>query len=238
MAAHGISPKVNFVCAAALMISVYILNFRHLLPNDSRNPEGSGRRFEVLKLIKNPFLWIFGIISFGGMGCEGFMNNWTSIYFGETLCVGTQYIRVGLLVFMTAVTCSRFTADWLVRKWGGIVIIRLAGCLIMAGITLMTVFSDLAIAAAGCALVGFGTSAIVPVCFGLVGKFEAVPVAVAITMVASIGFLGFLIMPPLVGFLSGQYSLRAALFLAGVLSFLAAQLVVLTRATVLSGKSR
>ena len=237
LAAQGISPKVNFVCAAALLISVYILNYRNLLPNDSRNTEGSGQRFGVLKLIKDPFLWIFGIISFGGMGCEGIMNNWTSIYFKETLGVRTEYIRVGLLVFMTAVTCSRFTADWFVRKWGGIVIIRLAGCLIMAGFILMTVFSDFAIAAAGCALVGFGTSAIVPVCFGLVGKYGAVPVAVAITMVASIGFLGFLIMPPLAGFISGQYSLRAALFLAGFLAFLAAQLVVLTRATVLSGKS-
>ena len=236
LAVHGISPKINFFCAAALLISIYILNFRHLLPEDPRSADRAGRRFEVLKLLKDPFLWIFGIISFGGMGCEGVMNNWATVYFGESLRVAPRYLRVGLLVFMTAVTCSRFTADRFVRRWGGPSVIRLAGCLIMAGIVLLTAFSDLVIAAAGCALLGFGTSAIVPVCFGLVGKYDAVPVAVAVTVVASIGFFGFLIMPPLVGFLSERYGLRSALFLAGLLSFLAAQLVVLSRAAASSGK--
>jgi len=236
LAVHGISPRVNFFCAAALLILVYMMNFRDLLPDDLRDTDAPTPRIDVSKLIKDPFLWILGIISFGGMGCEGVMNNWMSIYFGENLRAETQYVRVGLLAFMSAVTCCRFTADRFVRKWGGPLIIRLAGCLILAGMIMVTAFSDLAVAATGCALAGFGTSTIVPICFGLVGRHDAVPVAAAITMVAGIGFLGFLIMPPVVGFLSGQCGLRLALLLIGFLAFFTAQLVVLTGTGAISGK--
>ena len=70
-----------------------------------------------------------------------------------------------------------------------------------------------------------GTSVIVPVCYGIAGKYESVPVAVSITMVATVGFLGFLFMPAAVGVLSEYIGLKTAFLLTGAASFLAAQLI-------------
>ena len=174
----------------------------------------------VKRLATDRFLWILGFISLGCLGCEGVMNNWSAIYFQQSVTTEPQYIRTGLLVYMLFLTGNRFTADRFVRKWGGKTVIRLSGVLIAAGMTLLTCFPFLLPAAAGCALIGLGTSAIVPVCYGLAGKHDSVPTATAITMVAGIGFSGFLVMPALAGGFSGWIGLKGALFLVGVFSFL------------------
>ena len=76
---------------------------------------------------------------------------------------------------------------------------------------------------------GLYQSVIVPICYGLVGKYDSVPTATAITMVAGVGFIGFLVMPALVGGLSEWIGLKAAMFLVGCFSFLTTWMIVFTR---------
>ena len=227
-AVHHISPRVNFLFHSAFSMLVFLLAFRHLIPKDCPVKDKRKNAMKLSDVLKEPCLWFLGIISLGGMGCEGVMNNWVSIYFQNSLVVEAKYVRTGLLAFMASCACCRFTADGLVRKWGGQAVIRLAGCLILVGIVLMTAFPRLLPASIGCALVGVGTASIVPICYGLAAKYEAVPVATAITMVCGIGFLGFLLMPATVGFLSEWLGLKTALLGAGGLSFLATQLINFT----------
>ena len=83
-------------------------------------------------------------------------------------------------------------------------------------------------ATAGLALVGFGMASVVPLCYSLAGKSTRVPPSVAISLVSSLSFLGFLGCPPMVGFLSHQFDLRWALspiVVVGVAIFCLAPLV-------------
>jgi MFS family permease len=60
-------------------------------------------------------------------------------------------------------------------------------------------------------LVGFGVSSVIPTIYGTVGKrTEASKVSIALASVSSIGFFGFLIGPPIIGFLSQAIGLRWA----------------------------
>lgn len=227
-AIRGLSPKTNFLFAAAVSVFIYLMNFRNLLPCD-RQTEQQKKTVNFKELLSNKYLWILGIISLGCLGCEGVMNNWSSIYFQKIVNAELQYVRVGLFVYMLFLTCNRFTADWFIRKWGGENMIRLSGVLIICGMALLTSSPYVLPAAAGCALVGMGTSVIVPICYGLVGKYDSVPTATAITMVAGVGFIGFLVMPALVGGLSEWIGLKTALFLVGCFSFLTTWMIVFTR---------
>ena len=226
-AVHGISPTINFLYAAVLLVCIFLLSFRNLLPRDHHSASEQKKNMKFRDLLKESSLWILGIISLGCLGCEGVMNNWTSIYFQKNIASEAEYVRAGFLVYMLSITCCRFTADWFVRKWGGKTMIRLAGCLIMLGMVLMTSISSLIPAVIGCALVGIGVSSIVPVCYGIAGKCDGIPVATAITMVASIGFLGFLLLPAVVGFISEWVGLKIALLIVGAISFLATQSILL-----------
>ena len=75
---------------------------------------------------------------------------------------------------------------------------------------------------------GFGMASVVPLCYSLAGKSTRVPPSVAISLVSSLSFLGFLGCPPMVGFLSHQFDLRWALspiVVVGVAIFCLAPLV-------------
>ena len=81
--------------------------------------------------------------------------------------------------------------------------------------------------------VGFGMASVVPLCYSLAGKSTRVPPSVAISLVSSLSFLGFLGCPPMVGFLSHQFDLRWALspiVVVGVAIFCLAPLVRRIRA--------
>ena len=75
-------------------------------------------------------------------------------------------------------------------------------------------------------LVGFGVSSVIPTVYGTVGR-NAAPgqASIALASVSSIGFFGFLIGPPIIGFLSQAVGLRAAFFtisILGIVTFLQA----------------
>ena len=84
-----------------------------------------------------------------------------------------------------------------------------------------------AVALAGIALAGLGTSVCAPVLIGLAGR-HAGPAerASAVSIVTTIAYLGFLVGPALVGLAADALSLRAAL---GAVAGLALALVVLVR---------
>lgn len=223
-AVRNVSPAVNFLVGSLLLILIYLLSFRYLLPRDLRTGEAGEERGRIGSVLGESRLWILGIICLGCLGCEGVMNNWSSIYFQNVIEAKPQYVRIGFLAYMITIAVCRFTADLFVRRWGGQTLIRLAGCLILSGILLMSI-PFLLPASAGCVLVGLGVSSIVPVCYSFTGKIEGVPVATAITLVASVGFLGFLLMPAAVGFLAELIGLRFALILTGAAAFSATRLI-------------
>jgi MFS family permease len=65
-------------------------------------------------------------------------------------------------------------------------------------------------------LVGFGVSNVVPIIFNLAGNNENIPTGIALTIVTSISFLGFLIGPPLIGFIAELTNLKYSFAIIGV----------------------
>jgi MFS family permease len=68
-------------------------------------------------------------------------------------------------------------------------------------------------------LVGFGVSSVVPIVYGLAGKSRTMSAGAALAAVSTIGFLGFLIGPPVIGFIAQLISLRWSFTLIALLGF-------------------
>ncbi|HTD94458.1 MAG TPA: hypothetical protein VK644_11615, partial [Chitinophagaceae bacterium] len=62
-----------------------------------------------------------------------------------------------------------------------------------------------------------GVSLVVPTVYSSAGRVAKVPPGMALAMVSSISFLGFLMGPPLIGYVSQISSLRYSFALIGVL---------------------
>jgi MFS family permease len=114
---------------------------------------------------------------------------------------------------------GRFLGDWLVTKFGVKRMLQMSGVIITAGLLSAVVFPNIIVATIGFFFVGFGVSSVVPIVYGLSGKSATMPASTALAAVSTIGFLGFLIGPPLIGFISEAINLRWSFTLIAVLGF-------------------
>lgn len=176
----------------------------------SGTSEGVRRRKSLVEKMRgiNVYLLVLGIVTFGSMICEGCMYDWSGVYFDQVVGVPDSMIRLGYIVCMCTMTMGRFVADRLVTRYGAPRLIRVSGLLIFTGLWLAVLRPTLAAATLGCLIVGFGISSTVPVCYSMAGRAGHISSGNAITIVSSIGYLGFVLGPPLIGFMAHTITLH------------------------------
>ncbi len=173
-----------------------------------------------------PYLFWIGIASLGCMACEGAIYDWSGVYFRDVLRVAPAHQSVGYFAYLCAMVSCRFVADRVVNRFGTARVLYGCGACIAGGLALAVALSlcgpalAVAGAAAGFALVGCGTSAVVPIGCGLAGKAPGVPTGIAIAQVSTVGFFGFLAAPPLIGYVAHATSLRHAFALMAAIGLL------------------
>jgi MFS family permease len=85
---------------------------------------------------------------------------------------------------------------------------QMSSVFICSGLLLTITFPYLIPSIIGFLLVGFGVSSVIPLSYSAAGKSNTLSPAVALAMVSSIGYFGFLFGPPLIGFIAETFSLR------------------------------
>lgn len=148
------------------------------------------------------------VIAFLIMGSEGAIEHWSKLYLQDVVLIASERTTgLGFVLFSATMTLGRFFGDAVSRRYGPTNII-IGGCLIsMAGFVSILV-AELTPALIGFALVGLGFSVVIPELFRLAGKTEGVSSAEGISFVAGFGYVGFLISPAFLGFLSKVDSLK------------------------------
>jgi len=122
---------------------------------------------------------------------------------------------------MCTMALGRFVADSFATRFGLKRTLQVSGTLTVIGLLVAVIFPTLYTAIVGFLLVGAGVSSVVPMVYSIAGKSTTMSSGVAIAAVSTIGFVGFLIGPPLIGFLSGAFTLRVAfVFIALMGSFI------------------
>jgi len=149
-----------------------------------------------------------GLIAFCSMICEGAMFDWSGVYFQRVLQAGPATVGLGYGAVMGAMATSRFLADPVTGRLGPRKVLTACGLLVMTGLLLAIAYPTILTGVAGFVLVGIGTSAVVPLVYSQAGKTEHTSPSAAIAATSTIGFLGFLLGPPMIGWIAGVSSLR------------------------------
>jgi MFS family permease len=210
MVADSISPFYHFCIIAVADIGIMLLARGSMLPRDNAAPKPADAKQRVFSR-PDRYIVVLGVIAFCSMICEGTMFDWSGIYFEQVVRPGKELVRLGFVAFMTTMTLGRLTADRIIIRYGAINVLKVCGLLIASGLLLSVLFPNLVAATAGFLLVGLGTSAIVPLCYSMAGKSTTMMPGIAIATVSTIGFLGFLLGPPLIGYIAHALSLRWSL---------------------------
>lgn len=196
MIGKQIIPQYHFIIILALMLVVVVIASRYL-NNDKTAQEGPIFVMPDRSLIK------LGIIAFCSLMCEGAMFDWSVIYFKKVVLADGAWIGAGYTAFMLTMASGRFIADWFALKFGLKRILQISGLLTASGLLIAVIFPSLPAAIAGFLLVGFGVSSVVPMVYSAAGKSQTMSPGVALAAVSTIGFIGFLVGPPVIGFIAG-----------------------------------
>jgi MFS family permease len=158
-----------------------------------------------------------GFIAFGCLVCEGTMFDWSGVYFKKVVHAPANLTTLGYAAFMGCMAAGRFLADKAVMLIGPRRLLQHSGILITLGFLLSVSIPSVPMATIGFMLVGFGVSSVVPIVYSLAGKNAKMNTGQAIAAVSTVGFVGFLAGPPIIGFVAAATSLRWSFALIGLI---------------------
>ncbi len=170
-----------------------------------------------------PFAWpsrrivILGLLIAFSFAIEGGTADWSGVYLRTVLHVPAGSASLALAVFAGVMVAMRLCGDAVVRRLGPPRVLVAGALLAAGGLLLALAVPGLWSAVAGFALVGAGVANIVPIVFSAAGRPSVDGGGPAgVSMVATAGYGAVMAAPPLIGFASHAFGLRAALSLLAV----------------------
>ncbi|WP_237763392.1 hypothetical protein [Thiobacillus denitrificans] len=169
---------------------------------------------------------LLGAMAALGLVAEGSMYDWSVLYLRESLASPQALAALGYAAFSVAMAIGRFAGDRARARLGAVALLSVGGTLAAIAMLAVLLIGHPAAALAGFALVGLGIANVVPVLFACASRVPGISPAHGISGVASLGYLGFLSGPPMIGAVAQVATLPVAL---GLVALFAAALAVLAR---------
>ena len=223
MVSLGISPAWHFVSVGVVLTALCLYAYPGTL---SQQPKLRERR--PWFALPDKTLAKYGMIAFLSMACEGTMFDWSGIYFRKAVHTTAMGATIGFVVYMTAMTLGRLTGDRLANRFGIKRMLTYSGILIGTGLLVAVLLPFPLTAGFGFILTGFGVSCVIPMIFSMAGRSAGMSSGSAIASVSTVGYLGFLAVPPLVGSVAQLAGMRGAY---GMMAGFGLLITVLVRAT-------
>jgi MFS family permease len=170
--------------------------------------------------LPNRGLLLMGFICFCVAMSEGAMADWSSLYYRQVVHEISKVSTVGYTAFALCMALGRFFGDRLLQAFGYSTVLKLNGILVCIGMGLALSINSPWAVIIGFALVGLGVSSVIPIVYMLSAKSKSMAPSAAIAAVSSIGFMGFLFGPPIIGFIAQETGLRIALSIVAFLGMM------------------
>ena len=203
----GIDHRVGLAIAGLALLATAVWNRGASTEPAARDAVSS---FSISALVRHPVLWIPAIVVLFAFLIEGSMDIWSGLFLREELGATAGAAAATFVAFAGSLFIGRLFAARVLFGLGSRRTILIGGLGAMIGAVVVVLAGSTAIVAAAFLVLGFSISAVGPAAFGLVQQSDADP-AEAIAAVATIGYTGFVWSPPLLGWIAGAVSLRAAM---------------------------
>ncbi|XVV10255.1 MFS transporter [Actinoplanes sp. CA-131856] len=174
---------------------------------------------------RDPSLLLIGVVVLAMALAEGSANDWLPLLMVDGHGFGAALGSAVYVVFSAAMTIGRFTGDRFLDRFGRFPVLAASAVIGGAGILLVVVVDNQVVAGAAVVLWGLGAALGFPVALSAAGD-SGDNAAARVSLVATVGYVAFLVGPPGLGFLGDHYGLRNAMI--PVLALLALAAVTAT----------
>lgn len=206
LSALGADPRVTVALASGLMLGALTASARRIGPGSEAEGEHAPRF-----TLPSRGVALLAVLCLLVMLTEGAMADWGGLYLSQDLDAQTAVAALAFAFFTAGMTVGRLFGDWINRLAGPATLLRWGALLTGIPLAAMLLIAEPAAALLGLFAIGLGVSNGVPLMFSAAGRQPDTPPGPAIAAVSSMGSLGFLAGPPLIGFLAGATSLPWAL---------------------------
>jgi fucose permease len=204
------------ICVAICMALILWAMF-HLVKDESdkiaKNTGGTSQGNQEGGAFQLPTKAILplGIIAFCGMSGEGAIADWSALYMNKVIGVDVSFSALAFGAFTLAMTTGRFLGDFIIAQYGQRKTLIFNSLAAILGLVIVLIFSNPYLVLMGFFITGLGVATIVPVVYSAAGNTEGVPPSVGIAMATTVGYAGFFVAPPVIGYLADAFSLRVGL---------------------------
>ncbi|MBU3692279.1 MAG: MFS transporter [Candidatus Nanopelagicaceae bacterium] len=176
---------------------------------------------------KHPFIfWIFGLFGLFAAMSEGAAGDWGGVLARDAFDATPFISTLPYIVFCTAMIIGRFSGDYLAHRFGASIIIATGGLISGTGLAAGLFIGGVPAIMVAWFLLGLGLSVVIPLMFSAAGTLASTKYAgviapsEAVAKVSGVSYFGFVIGPPLIGFIADAIELRWTLLLIAALSYL------------------
>ncbi|MGV8832580.1 MAG: MFS transporter [Devosia sp.] len=208
MAQIGISPQLHLaiiVPIIAIATVVVLGRFEPALHRVSLSVD-NGPRFARPSLA----IMVLVCVTFSAVIMEGAGIDWSAIYMRDVFQAAPFGAGFAVALGAGAQAATRFFADRFVDRWSPTIVARCLLSILGAGTVLVFASPWQPLAYLGLAMMGMGTSAIFPLAMSAAAQRTDRPAAINVAALAQISFVGFLLGPPLLGYIAEHFGIRWA----------------------------
>ena len=197
----GVSTAVHFITVTMLLL-LLIGVFRQAWMGISDKKEGAHKWAWPTRSLA-----LLALVGFCAMLSEGAIADWSAIFIRDTLDGSPFLGGLGFAGFSLTMALGRFYGDILIPRVGAGIIVRGGGIFAALVLGLAIAVKIPVVAIIGFTLAGFGLSCIVPIVFSTAASTPGISPGGGIASVSSMGYLGFMVGPPSIGFVAEEFGL-------------------------------
>jgi MFS family permease len=198
------------LCGLALLASLPV----RYPPTDSAGAAPGGPRATLRLLFGQRALIVLAIICVLGIVGESFANLWSVIYLHE-LGAAALVGGAAFALFNAAMFAGRLGNSWVVGRRGVRASLRASGVGMLLSALLLLLPGSVPLAIAAFVLLGLAVAGVVPTVLSAAARFAPGNTAALTGGIMAAAYSGFILCPPLTGWIADRFSLQAALITVG-----------------------
>jgi predicted MFS family arabinose efflux permease len=185
---------------------------------------GTPKRPQVSESIRT--VGVLGLIALCAAYCEGAIGDWGALHLQQDLGASAGLAAAAYAVFALAEATGRLSGTALLERQGRTRVLVTGGLIACVGMLLAALAPDVWLALVGFAATGLGLANLFPVAVARAGLLAG---SSGVALTSTLGYTGFLLGPPVIGFLARGFGLRTGLTTLSFLALAAAVTAYLAR---------
>ena len=189
-----------------LPFNIFIVFKLHV--DQTENTENKQNIFFIWPLL----IFILALISMVNALTEGSVDAWGALYMRDFIQVDGFLIGLATVSFNICMVIGRLSGDWIRDRIGVYNFLILLFLTSIISLFILYTFDTILAALCGFALLGIGTSAIIPIAYSLAGKTEGIDSGAAIAIVSIAVYGTFMGAPATLGIVANNYGVNSIFF--------------------------